>query len=1183
MKIAGIDFPKPLLDAMRDGRLVVFAGAGVSMGEPASLPSFSKLAEAIAYGTGEVFGNGELEDQFLGRLQHKGVLVHARSAEELSKHDPRPTALHYNLLRLFSEPASTRVVTTNFDLLFERAAEKLFESRPDVFTAPALPLGSRFNGIVHVHGSLDRENDMVLTDSDFGRAYLIEGWARRFLVDLFWSYTVLFVGYSHNDTVMNYLSRALPTETQRFALADASAFDRWQPLGIEPVFYSQSSSSDHSSLYDGIHGFANYVSRGILDWQQEITETARNSPPLDDEASDLIHAALADPTRARFFTSAASHPDWIGWLERSGHLDNLFRSGLEGITEQDSLLARWLAERFAHAHAEHLFHLIARRNLYVHRELWIALGHTIGFGEDQPLAPGDLARWVSLLIATAPPTPRIVSANSIMRSLGKRCAAAGLTDSLLEIFTMMTTVQLEVRSILLPVRDSGTDTESFLHTNVEPDFGYSDLGEFWRLRLKPQLDRVAEPLLAIVVQNLMSQFRVLGAWQSANRDWDSATSGRSAIEPHEQDRHPDPTGVVIDVARDCLEHLALTQKPVVSDWCDWLVRDDVPILRRLSVHTLCKRKDLDADEKIEWLLDNIGLHDLAAHHETFQAMRVIYPSANSEKRKAVIDAVSSFEWPDTEDEDSEQLTAHRQFSWLHWLHESDTDCELVKQSLHDIRQRYPNFQPQEHPDLTVYTTGSMYVETQAPWSVSELLARPPKDWVGELLSFKGKGFLGPNRAGLLNAVEETASEDFEWAMDLADALADSGDWDADLWPPLIRAWSREFKVDKHRKALGRLKNDELYPMHARPVADALRVLVKDGGLPYAAQLLTEANEIAIALWDGLDRTEPIERGRNWLFRAINHPAGVLTEFWLHSLLLWQRQQETRPDSLADQYNLALSKIIQDATTVGTLGKAVIASQSGYILAADENWAKQYLIPLFDSDDGDDRQGVWQGFLYGSLNPQVADSMKNVFLTAVSSMGDLFPEHDDLRRRFVTLYAWMVTYFVDQPLDVWIPKFFESAEPEDKRRFAWALGGELNRMDDGRQHEWWERWLMRFWEKRLQGIPVPLDAGEVEEMLGWLPYLDRLFPKAVDLVIQMPQTPLERNSTIDEMNDGDLPCKYPRATAKLLVHLADCDSPQWAWHDGKELIDRLLRFDLPIALERELKELLAKLGLSTESA
>ena len=47
MKIGGVDFPEPLLNALRDGKLVVFAGAGVSMGPPAGLPSFRELAEGL--------------------------------------------------------------------------------------------------------------------------------------------------------------------------------------------------------------------------------------------------------------------------------------------------------------------------------------------------------------------------------------------------------------------------------------------------------------------------------------------------------------------------------------------------------------------------------------------------------------------------------------------------------------------------------------------------------------------------------------------------------------------------------------------------------------------------------------------------------------------------------------------------------------------------------------------------------------------------------------------------------------------------------------------------------------------------------------------------------------------------------------------------------------------------------
>ena len=234
------DFPSTLKKALSDATLSVFAGAGVSMGEPACLPNFKTLTKELAQGTGEDLGDAEPEDRFLGRLNtDKRVQVHERAAELLTGRCPRPTALHRDLLRLFPGGRSTRIVTTNFDLLFEQAAaEGDAGSNAEVFKAPALPLGRDFSGIVHVHGAVDRPETMVLTDKDFGRAYLTDGWARRFLVDLFRSWTVLFVGYSHGDTVMNYLARALPAGgVERFALTDEAEDGRWSRLGdhADPV------------------------------------------------------------------------------------------------------------------------------------------------------------------------------------------------------------------------------------------------------------------------------------------------------------------------------------------------------------------------------------------------------------------------------------------------------------------------------------------------------------------------------------------------------------------------------------------------------------------------------------------------------------------------------------------------------------------------------------------------------------------------------------------------------------------------------------------------------------------------------------------------------------------------------------------------------------------------------------
>lgn len=256
-KLGSIQINDCILDAISDDRLVVFAGAGVSMGSPANLPNFLKLAKGIAVGTGLTLQELEPIDRFLGRLEHKGVKVHQLAALQLSNPTSSPTELHLDLMRLFRSSDRVRLVTTNFDRHFETAAQAVFGISPEIFRAPALPLGRDFRGLIHVHGVLTHPREMVLTDADFGRGYLTEGWVRRFLVDVFRTYTVLFVGYSHDDVVMNYLARALPADgtANRYALTEDDG--NWKLLGITPIFFRRSEGADaFHELYDGVRCLA---------------------------------------------------------------------------------------------------------------------------------------------------------------------------------------------------------------------------------------------------------------------------------------------------------------------------------------------------------------------------------------------------------------------------------------------------------------------------------------------------------------------------------------------------------------------------------------------------------------------------------------------------------------------------------------------------------------------------------------------------------------------------------------------------------------------------------------------------------------------------------------------------------------------------------------------------------------
>ena len=1177
MKIAGIDFPEPLLKALRDGKLVIFAGAGVSMGPPACLPNFKSLANKIAEGTGKTLQCKEPIDRFLGGLQDdKEVPVHDLAAKLLSPEGLKATELHHNLLRLYSGAEQIRVVTTNFDRLFEQAAEKIFDNPPDVFGAPALPLGHQFNGIVHVHGETNRSYDMVLTDKDFGRAYLTEGWARRFLVQLFTNFTTLFVGYSHEDTIMKYLSRALPNDTkvQRFALSGEQGNDiDWKALGIEPIIYPQSDSNDYSVLYEDLRKLAKFFQQGVLDWHREITEISGKPPPLDtdEETADLIKYALEDETKTRFFTQTASDPEWIDWLDKHGHLNPLF--GNSKLDDRYKVLSRWLVEQFARNHADKLFVLINKHNMRLHRDFWDELGWQIGV-DKETWDKDVLSRWISLLLDTVQvyvgtDNRMYIGPGDTLYRIAEHCIEHEMLDNLLQIFDVMSGYRFQLQDFSWSLDGENTVNLPFVQL---PLIGvHGPLNELWDKGLKPKLPQVAERLLNCVIKRLEEQYRTLCAWGNAHRKWEPANDGRSAIEPHVQDKYPQAIDVLIDGARDCLKWLASKQVETAARWCDRHVCSDAPLLRRLAVYGLSKRGDLTADEKIDWLLTHTELHESALHHEVFQAVRQAYPEASPERRETIIEAVCTYHPLNEEDPDSERLTARRHFDWFDWLHKSDSNCTLARQALDEVLARYPHLEPRPYPDLTHWIGLDSVIPH--PLSSEELLERPIEDWLDNLLSSQETELDHPNYRILMRNFAESTKQDFDWSLNLAEALNQAEQWDTDLWSTLIYAWSTmELGEARHRKVLSWLGKTELYPKHNRAIVDALYVLVKDGGFAYTLDLLPQANEIAATLWLNLDRSEPIEEKNNWLSSSLHHSAGDLAKFWLSGFLLWRKQQDPESTTLSDEYSMTLSEIVRDQSLPGKFGRTILASQFANLLAVDEVWTQENLLPLFEPDS-DDFQVAWDGFLtWGRLNPAVAEAMANLFLKAVERINS---DLSNQRNRFIEYYIYMLTDFATASLDEWILKLFQNGSQETKDCFASEVARRLLHMDEAKQQEWWERWLKRHWENRLQNKPDRLEPGEVARMLGWLPHLTSVFPDAVKLAIQMPPAPLEPSLLVPHLAKSDLLQNHPEAVAKLLIYLWKCDR-RYARYPGQKIINELLPLNISSELKRELEEIKVQL-------
>ena len=343
--------------------------------------------------------------------------------------------------------------------------------------------------------------------------------------------------------------------------------------------------------------------------------------------------------------------------------------------------------------------------------------------------------------------------------------------------------------------------------------------------------------------------------------------------------------------------------------------------------------------------------------------------------------------------------SERHFEWLSWLHRLDPTCPLAQNELDEIAARCPQFRRQEAP-----------VDARSSWSVEELLARPADEWLEDLLDSTST----IDSDDIQTVVGDATKQKPAWGLDLAYALASKENWETNLWPTLIYAWEEtELDENQGRTVLNLLKNANLHQKYGRDVAYILYGLVKNGGRSCALELLPQANKIAAALWANLDQDHPYEEKSDWLISATNHPVGTLAQFWLESLFFWRKHQDPTSDKLDGDYLAALSKIVEDRTIAGRLGKSVLAGHFASLLEIDENWTKENLLPLFyqkNHSNADDYKAIWDGFLtWRRLTPSVAELLSEAFLDAVQHINrDLSGQKRC--NRFITCYTVMLVYF-----------------------------------------------------------------------------------------------------------------------------------------------------------------------------
>jgi SIR2-like domain len=352
----GPNIPDDLLNARDDGNVVFLCGAGISA--TVNLPNFKDLTETtmdwlnvepgsdayLAFKPWADADDPEIPDtqkvpenarpsfdlifntlqQAYGR-DRVGRLV----ADQLSAHRTRtePSKAHQIIARLSADQSGNpQIVTTNFDRLFEH---------PDVIdnprwyeppTFPDLRHNRPITGITYLHGRLsdqpEGQHDYVLSSADFGRAYLAEAWATRFIRMMLEKYTVVLLGYSANDPPVRYLLQGLNSSAMS-GNRRLFAFDRgdpgeieakWRDRGVIPIAYDE-----HADLWKSLEGWATRADDPAA-WRASVLGMAQ-TPPSDlasYQRGQVAHIVRSAIGAKEFADSVPPAPvDWICVFDRS--------------------------------------------------------------------------------------------------------------------------------------------------------------------------------------------------------------------------------------------------------------------------------------------------------------------------------------------------------------------------------------------------------------------------------------------------------------------------------------------------------------------------------------------------------------------------------------------------------------------------------------------------------------------------------------------------------------------------------------------------------------------------------------------------------------------------------------------------------------------------------------------------
>jgi len=1082
---------------------VFFCGAGISY--YTGLPGFKGLVEQVFEACGHpvaprgdereprdtAFHRGQF-DRALHLLEKDcGALVRRNVVELLIKPPPCAPDLHKALLDLARlDDGGIRLVTTNFDDRFDLAEADiaLWQAAPRL--GPPHP--DTWRHLTYVHGRIDAANDpagkdLVPTSGDFGRAYLKDAWAARFVVELFREFTVLFVGYSLDDPILGYLVHALAADMgaggrfrQAFVLAGhkSNAKDRqrieaeWKAKGVQPILFPAGRDGKHFRLHDEtLKEWARQHAGGLKSRINDAIETGLQPYVVgrEEEAANLAWAlSKRDGSVAKAFADAEPSPD-ISWLEPLSKVKLFWEPGRapvslfdmpsplpqvempsppEGMSNipgyhiapiagpkatclpglnlsQISFhLGRWLAKLMDKK--ELVAWVIARQGIvHPNWRVWLREGLA---------SPPEPYRSFWELIIDGGTVPPCTSSDYMDRSTIRR---AGWDE-----VRSPGVVLHAARSYLKPGKNVFSRKEKPEHLSDLARFDL-ELADAALLRdLKEQLDKgLPHAVLIRLADGLTSRLAEALVLARRGQVW-SATEGSysriPSIASSTSESHYGTWVVLVELCRDAF--LATFEADIdlaeilALRWQALWQTNRLHLFQRLALFACGHLKALHWPKIVDFLLADHGLvlWSLSAWPEVAPLLRQRAGDMDEHSRERLITAITDGPSRETfhrfqgTEEQFAELTESVRPQRLGKLAESGID---LPPDLKAEAERYLGSKAaQDHSDEIPYKRAKAY--WGAPATAIGLEDKTP-DEIADLIIATTDGY----NAG--NILKDLASRERAKALDVVDILVSRENVHPYVWSIGLSGF-RDADADLRNQVILRLESlSNRYPTP----------WFNDNGLDAAANLLsvyakamTMEEEISGAFWrlwsiawtfaESKDSSD-MEDQDDYVTVAINTPGGNLAEALMDRLFAREIDAGSGfPGDLAD----FIRQIGTGASPSHRYARILMAARLPWLHPIDPEWVRDQLIwrmtwPSLEA------VGMWQGFLWAKYwTPELWSDIRDPAIGLVQHLAGLPEEIGS------DLYELLASILINAPPSA-LPQehrrqIFAVAKPEHLQTMAW---------------------------------------------------------------------------------------------------------------------------------------------------